>query len=345
MGDATWLADVLRGAGLAVAEVDGWQTRRRPGSPAELDPQVVVGHHTAGATDGELPSLRILRDGRADLNGPLCNVGLGRSGTFYVIAAGPANNAGTGGWAGFSGNYRTIGIEAENDGYQPWPDVQLTAYRIGSAAILRHLGLDASRWCRHHEWASYKPDPHDIDGDEFRTALGHLLAGDGAPLPLVPAAEPDGGARRTLYRGMTGDDVRQWQTLMGGAGMGPGPADGQYGPRTEAATRSWQRAAGLVADGIVGPLTWASMDRALAYIASMPPSSPPAAPDRPTIRNGSSGGDVRYLQGKLGQLGYAPGHVDGKFGPNTESAVRAFQHDHGLSVDGIVGPQTWGALG
>lgn len=189
MSDATWLADVLRDEGCDVTEIDGWTTRRRAGSPSTLDPQVVVGHHTAGASSGEMPSLNILINGRADLSGPLCNVGLARSGRYYIVAAGPSNNAGPGGWAGFSGNYRTLGIEAENDGYQDWPQVQLDAYVHGSAAMLRHLGFDADRWCRHHEWAAYKPDPHGIDGPFFRAVIGGLIT-PGPPVPGPVNAPP-----------------------------------------------------------------------------------------------------------------------------------------------------------
>ena len=39
-----------------------------------------------------------------------------------------------------------------------------------------------------------------------------------------------------------------------------------------------------------------------------------------------------------------PPGIDGKFGPRTETAVKAFQRDKGLQVDGIVGPITWGAI-
>jgi cell wall-associated NlpC family hydrolase len=65
---------------------------------------------------------------------------------------------------------------------------------------------------------------------------------------------------------------------------------------------------------------------------------------RPTLRRGSSGESVRFLQTKLKQLGYDPGPIDGIFGPGTERAVKNFQADQGLMVDGIVGKQTWGAL-
>jgi peptidoglycan hydrolase-like protein with peptidoglycan-binding domain len=61
----------------------------------------------------------------------------------------------------------------------------------------------------------------------------------------------------------------------------------------------------------------------------------------PTLRRGSTGTAVRQLQQALTDLGYAPGPIDGNFGPRTESAVRAFQADRGIGVDGVVGPVTW----
>jgi peptidoglycan hydrolase-like protein with peptidoglycan-binding domain len=53
---------------------------------------------------------------------------------------------------------------------------------------------------------------------------------------------------------------------------------------------------------------------------------------------------VRALQRRLRSLGQRPGPVDGRFGPLTEAAVERLQRDSGLSVDGIVGPQTRRAL-
>jgi len=57
-----------------------------------------------------------------------------------------------------------------------------------------------------------------------------------------------------------------------------------------------------------------------------------------------AGPEVGALQAKLTALGYAPGPVDGQYGPATAGAVRAFQRDHELEVDGVVGPQTRKAL-
>ncbi|MGC4117976.1 MAG: peptidoglycan DD-metalloendopeptidase family protein [Myxococcales bacterium] len=65
---------------------------------------------------------------------------------------------------------------------------------------------------------------------------------------------------------------------------------------------------------------------------------------RPTIRQGSNGDSVRELQTRLKAEGYDPGPVDGDFGPKTAAAVRRYQQAHGLTVDAVVGPKTWGSL-
>jgi peptidoglycan hydrolase-like protein with peptidoglycan-binding domain len=64
----------------------------------------------------------------------------------------------------------------------------------------------------------------------------------------------------------------------------------------------------------------------------------------PTIKEGSKGEAVKGLQNALNTKSSVVLSVDGVFGSRTESAVRQFQSDNGLDVDGIVGPGTWGAL-
>ena len=63
----------------------------------------------------------------------------------------------------------------------------------------------------------------------------------------------------------------------------------------------------------------------------------------PLVRRGSRIFPVRPLQQLLCARGHAV-HVDGIFGPATESAVEDFQQDAGLGVDGVVGPNTWSRL-
>lgn len=63
-----------------------------------------------------------------------------------------------------------------------------------------------------------------------------------------------------------------------------------------------------------------------------------------TYRLGSGGDEVRRIQERLGALGLYRGPLDGDFGGGTEAAVKAFQQQNGLEVDGQVGPITWRSL-
>lgn len=79
----------------------------------------------------------------------------------------------------------------------------------------------------------------------------------------------------------------------------------------------------------------------------VPPEPVPPEPDKkPTIRKGDSGPYVTLAQTELIQRGYDLGSygADGKFGAKTEAAVKAFQRDWGLAVDGVIGPKTWAML-
>jgi len=66
-------------------------------------------------------------------------------------------------------------------------------------------------------------------------------------------------AMPTLRMGSRGSSVIDLQTRLATAGFSPGPVDGVFGPRTDGAVRSFQRARGLRIDGIVGPFTWGEL--------------------------------------------------------------------------------------
>ena len=102
-----------------------------------------------------------------------------------------------------------------------------------------------------------------------------------------------------------------------------------FGPRTEAATRSFQETAGIRATGIVEETTWLALE-AKAY---------PFLRYRSTVlRRGSRGPAVAALQAAL----HVPG--DGIFGRETEAAVAEFQERRRLATTGLVGARTWEAL-
>ena len=76
------------------------------------------------------------------------------------------------------------------------------------------------------------------------------------------------------------------------------------------------------------------------------PTPEPTPATKPTLKRGSKGQYVTLAQTELIQKGYSCGSygADGDFGKATEAAVKAFQKDHGLNADGIIGSQTWAAL-
>jgi hypothetical protein len=173
----TNLADILRDAGLNVTEVDGWKTRAH--GPL-TDIRSIICHHTAGPATGDYPSLPVVRDGRPDLPGPLAQLGLGRSGTWFAIAAGLSYHAGVVTDPSLYSNQYAIGVEAEGTGLPPddvghshWPEVQWESYVRGVRALKKAFNVPTEYVKGHKEIASplgRKIDPN-FSMDEFRSAL------------------------------------------------------------------------------------------------------------------------------------------------------------------------------
>lgn len=142
------------------------------------------------------------------------------------------------------------------------------------------------------------------------------------PVSYLAARGVDlGGGWSAIDPGAVGATVKAVQHLITQRGTTL-VADGDYGSVSVNAVKKFQAARGLVADGQVGPKTWAS----LVY----------------SLRQGSSGAHVRGLQTALNKrsAGIA---VDGDFGSVTNSAVRSYQSVNRLVVDGVAGPKTWAA--
>ncbi len=169
----TDLAAACRKSGLKVVEVDGWESRGHGGF-SRVDS--IICHHTAGPRTGNMPSLNVCTHGRAGLSGPLCNLGLGRDGTVYVIAAGVGWHAGNV-RSSIHSNSHAIGIEAEATGVTTWPKSQVEAYAKLCAALVAHYGLSTARVLGHKEVcnpAGRKIDPN-FDMGNFRGQVGLFM--------------------------------------------------------------------------------------------------------------------------------------------------------------------------
>jgi peptidoglycan hydrolase-like protein with peptidoglycan-binding domain len=124
--------------------------------------------------------------------------------------------------------------------------------------------------------------------------------------------------------GSTGENVQTVQYLLDARGAAVA-VDGNFGPLTKAAVEQFQAGHALVVDGIVGDLTWPKLII--------------------QVESGSTGDAVRAVQSQINS-GTAEVQipiltVDGIFGPQTDTAVRTFQQENQIAIDGVVGPTTW----
>lgn len=182
--DLSWLADALRAEGCRVVEEGNWQARGRPGAFA---PTGVLWHHT-GSTSSQsnpFPTKDVLINGRPDLAGPLCHVGIGYDGVCHVIAAGRANHAGAcNGFGPFTsaedGNTQLVGFEIDYDGTQAMSAAQQDAATRCSTAVLARLGKDEGWAANHRETSTTgKWDTGGLSGDQIRKLIKDRLAGTG----------------------------------------------------------------------------------------------------------------------------------------------------------------------
>jgi N-acetylmuramoyl-L-alanine amidase len=141
---------------------------------------------------------------------------------------------------------------------------------------------------------------------------------------------------RVLRRGDGGPAVAEVRSTLAALGLLP-PANGSgpiavFDEAVEHAVRDFQQQRGLITDGVVGPTTYRALRDATYQLGARPLAYLVSAP--------VSGDDVFQLQVKLLELGYDAGRPNGVFGAQTELALRSFQRDYRLTVDGICGAET-----
>ncbi|MFI5035682.1 MAG: peptidoglycan-binding protein [Acidimicrobiales bacterium] len=134
-------------------------------------------------------------------------------------------------------------------------------------------------------------------------------------------------ARDQLARGARGARVRELHERLGEIGLASADDAETFADATAATVEAFQRSRGLPITGVVDATTWARLVEAgwrlgqrLLFVTASP------------LR----GDDVAELQTRLAQLGFDPGRIDGIFGPRTEGALRDFQRNRGLAVDGTL---------
>ncbi|MGN0995475.1 MAG: peptidoglycan-binding protein [Candidatus Ventricola sp.] len=141
-----------------------------------------------------------------------------------------------------------------------------------------------------------------------------------------------------LKLGSTGSDVSALQQNLTTLGYYYGDITGHYGSMTQAAVTKFQKARGITADGVAGTKTIEAIASAIKSAGGSPAGSGAVAGT--SLREGDSGTAVTELQTMLKKLDYYYGSITGNFGSLTKQAVRKFQDDNGLTVDGVAGVNT-----
>jgi len=141
-----------------------------------------------------------------------------------------------------------------------------------------------------------------------------------------------------LRVGSTGSDVADLQARLTALGYFSGTIDGKYSSDTQAAVMEFQTRNELTADGIAGRQTQDLLYSSAAQAKYI--SAADNAGEYLLLKQGAYGYEVRMLQGRLAELGYYAGGVDGLYGETTTDAVKVFQRNNGLSGDGQAGSQT-----
>ena len=136
----------------------------------------------------------------------------------------------------------------------------------------------------------------------------------------------------------SGSAVKGLQTKLQKLGFYSAELTGNCGPKTVAAIKAFQEKYGLTADGVAGPTTLAKIDA--VYNAQGSSSSSGSS----GLKLGSTGKEVSALQTDLTTLGFYWAQITGNFGEKTETAVKRFQEENGLTVDGVAGKKTLDAI-
>lgn len=160
-----------------------------------------------------------------------------------------------------------------------------------------------------------------------RRVIGKVKQHDRLDAATARAAARGGG----VGLGAKGQAVLNIEKHLRAAGYALGNANGQFGMRTVAATKAFQKATGLEQTGKVDSKTWRKLQNKL-FAAKTTTS--------PSQRLGERSSAVKATEKRLEFLGLNPGKVDGEFTRATQKAVEKFQRKHKLGVSGAVGGGT-----
>jgi peptidoglycan hydrolase-like protein with peptidoglycan-binding domain len=256
-------------------------------------------------------------------------------------------------------------LNAVKKAHPDWPPEQqlrgaVAAYNSGTGNVQTIKGMDIGTtgndysndvWARAQDLAPHFGGTAGSSGTSGSSGTGGTKPSTGGSHASAP----------TLKEGSNGAAVKTLQNDLKKLGFNPGTADGDFGPNTQKAVKSFQSKHHLTADGVVGPKTHEAIQKALAQQSKPKPQPKPTtggdhfepgskykpAPALADVKSGKAhlqegmeGGSVKHVQNLLGI------DADGQFGPATKKAVADFQHQHKVAEGsaGSVGPKTLAAM-
>ena len=157
----------------------------------------------------------------------------------------------------------------------------------------------------------------------------------------------------TMKANCTGALVGELQQMLKNLGYYTDAITNKYDTNTQKAVKAFQKKNGLKADGIAGAETRNLLESGKGLSADATPTPEPTAVPTPTatpvlpkstVKSGSTGEDAANVQGRLKELGYYRGNVDGEFGRASVNALKNFQTNNGLTSDGVAGTGTYKVL-
>ena len=168
--------------------------------------------------------------------------------------------------------------------------------------------------------------------------------------------------------------VKQMQKILEDSGFEAGSVDGRMGSQTRKAISEFQKTKGLTATGKIDPSTWEELNKqkekiiedmlnpkvehepileAHDFVSTEDKGDKPTAEkiiEKSKIKDEIMGyrlkskNRTRQVQSALKKAGFYKGDIDGKLGPQTKKAIKAFQKSKGLNPDGVIGVKTWEEL-
>jgi len=179
-----------------------------------------------------------------------------------------------------------------------------------------------------------------VAGSKTIAAISKAIAAKGGSTSSSTSTSASGTALKLNSRG---DKVSQLQKDLETLGFYYADITGNFGSKTEAAVKAFQKKNGLTADGIAGSKTLAAIDQAIAKTGGSS-SSGSSSSSATGMKLGTTSDAVRDLQTDLTTLGFYYGDITGHFGAMTEKAVEKFQKSRGLTQDGVAGAKTLAAI-